>query len=182
MSTALSYPQLKAAVWADRHARVHAVIDGAVVPGLPTRVAAAECNGWDCLLRGALPDAVALAAPYLVELSEASPFSDWLLAEATANHPGWGVVLVSRHALLRVREHCRTLSEVLLPEGGRRRWRWWDPELLAVLLPSCSAEQLDEVFALDQKIVVPTKAVWTWHALDDGTLATLERPQLAPAK
>jgi Domain of unknown function (DUF4123) len=181
LSSALSYPQLKAAVFADRRARVHAVVDGAVVPGLPARLAAADLAGWDCLLRGALPDAAAKAAPYVAELAEASPFTDWLLGEAPAVHPGWGVLLVSHHALLPVREFCRSLAEVILPEGARRRWRWWDPELLAVVLPSCSASQLDEVFALGQQIVVPARTAWTWHALAEGTLATVERPRLATA-
>jgi hypothetical protein len=182
MSAALSYPQLKAAVFADRRARVHAVIDGAVVPGLPAKVAAAECNGWDCLQRGALSAEDAAAAAYLVELAETAPFSDWLLAEATRNHPGWGVVLVSQHALLPVREHCRSLGDVVLPDGERRRWRWWDPELLAVLLPTCGASQLDEIFALDQQIVVPARTAWTWLALENGTLATTVRNQMAQPK
>ena len=182
VSTALSYPQLKAAVWADRHARVHAIVDGSVVPALPAKLVTADCEGWDCLVRGALSDAAAQAAPYLVQLSEASPFSDWLLAEATANHPAWGVVMVSRHALLPAREHCRSLGEVLLPDGQHRRWRWWDPELLGVLLPSFGASQLDEVFALGQQIVVPGRQRWVWYEMVDGTLATQEREQLAPSR
>jgi hypothetical protein len=182
MSAALSYPQLKAAVWADRRSRVHAVIDGAVVPGLQARLAEAECNGWDCLRRGALSAEAAAAAAYLVELAEPAPFSDWLLAEATANHPGWGVVLVSPHPLLQVREHCRALGEVVLPDGERRHWRWWDPELLATLLPTCSASQLDEIFGLGEQIVVPTRSAWTWHRLEDGVLATTVRNQMPAQK
>jgi hypothetical protein len=182
MSAAQSYPQLKAAVWADRRARVHAVVDGAVVPGLPARIAAAECNGWDCLQRGALSPEAAAAAPYLVELAEPAPFSDWLLAEATSNHPGWGVLLVSHHALLAVREHCRSVAEVVMPDGERRRWRWWDPELLALLLPTCSAAQLDELFALGQQIVVPQRTAWTWHSLPEGTLETTMRNVMASGR
>lgn len=178
MSTALSFAQLKSALWADPRARVHAIIDGGLVPGLPALVAAADCGGWDCLLRGALAPEVAATAPYLVELTETSPFSEWLLGEATGLHPGWGVVLVSHAALLAAREHCRDLCNVVMPTGERRRWRWWDPELLALLLPNAQASQLDELFGLGQQIVVPAREAWTWYRLQDGVLAIDVRPQM----
>lgn len=178
MSTALSFAQLKASLWADRRARVHAIIDGGMIAGLPAKVASADCNGWDCLLRGALPTEVAATAPYLVELTEASPFSAWLLGEAAGAHPGWGVVLVSHESLLAVREHCRSMSDVVMPTGDRRRWRWWDAELLAMLLPDAQASQLDEIFALGQQIVVPAREAWTSYRLQDGLLATETRAQM----
>ena len=42
--------------------RVHAVIDGSIVPGLPARLRQARCVGWDCLQRGALTPAAAESA------------------------------------------------------------------------------------------------------------------------
>jgi hypothetical protein len=178
MSTALSFAQLKSALWADSRAHVYAIVDGGLVPGLPAKVAAAECNGWDCLLRGALAPEVAATAPYLVDLAEKSPFTDWLLGEATAMHPGWGIAMVAHAALLATREHCRDLCMVTMPTGERRRWRWWDAELLALLLPTAQASQLDEVFGLGQQIVVPARAAWTWYRLEDGVLATDVRTQM----
>lgn len=178
MSTALSYAQLKSALWADSRARVHAIIDGGAVPGLAAKVAAAESNGWDCLLRGALAPEVAATAPYLVELTEASPFTDWLLDEATTVHPGWGIAMVSHAALLAAREHCRDLCNVMMPTGERRRWRWWDAELLALLLPGAQASQLDELFGLGQQIIVPARDAWTWYRLEDGVLAVDARARM----
>ncbi len=52
--------------------------------------------------------------------------------------------------LLPVREHCRTIGEVILPDGDRRPWRWYDPEVLRAILPTLLAGQLDEVFGLGQ--------------------------------
>jgi Domain of unknown function (DUF4123) len=175
MANALSYAQLKAALWARQGVRVHAVLDGRVVPGLPGLLEKADLLGWDCLERGALSAQAARQAPYLAELREASPFSDWLLAEAGKVHPGWGLVMVSLQPMLAVREHCRSLDDVVLPDGERHPWRWYDPELLAALLPSFSPSQLDELFALGQQIVVVGSGVWTWHGLEQGVLASTER-------
>jgi hypothetical protein len=57
--------------------------------------------------------------------------------------------------LLPVREHCRTIGEVILPDGDRRAWRWYDPEVLRAVLPTLLAGQLDELFGLGQAIVIP---------------------------
>lgn len=177
MATApsFSYAQLKAALFARDRGRVHAVIDGRAVPGLPSRLQEADTGGWDCLERGALSAEAASRAAYIAELRAEAPFTDWLLAEATATFPGWGVAMASLQPLLAMREHCRGLDDVVLPEGERRTWRWYDPELLALLLPTFSPSQLDELFGAGQQIVVPTVRTWTWHALEQGVLATTER-------
>ena len=133
MSAVFSAAQLRASLWAGHGTRVHAVIDGLIVPGLPELLRAADTAGWDCLQRGALSAAAAGQAAYIVELKEASPFTDWLIDVATPTWPGWGVMLVSSRPMLPVREHCRSLADVTTPDGERRRWRWYDPEVLRTL-------------------------------------------------
>jgi hypothetical protein len=181
MASGFSYAQLKAALWTASGARVHAVVDGLVVPGLAKKLAEAATRGWDCLQRGALSPERAERAAYLVELDPGAPFTDWLLAEAPGVHPGWGVVSVSDRALLPAREHYRSISDVLTPEGERRAWRWYDPEVLETVLPTLSASQLDELFALGQSLVVPGANAWSWHALERGVLASSTRALLRAA-
>ena len=178
-SRVLSYAQLKSALWSRSGARVHAVIDGLAVPGLPARLAQADVAGWDCLERGALSPTAAEHAPYVAELREGSPFTDWLLGAATVAHPQWGVVVTCTEALLRVREWCRDLSTVVMPDGARRAFRWFDPEVLQTLLPALSPSQLDTVFRLDQSLVLPAADAWTWHAMHEGLLATERRALMA---
>jgi hypothetical protein len=175
MAQSFSYAQLKSALFAREGGRVHAVIDGRVVPGLPARLQEADTGGWDCLERGALSAAAMRQAAYLAELRPDAPFTDWLLGEATATFPGWGLAMPSQRALLAMREHCRGLDDVITPDGERRTWRWYDPELLVALLPSFSPSQLDELFAAGQQIVVVSAQAWTWHALEQGVLASTER-------
>lgn len=181
MATAFSQAQLQAALFAQQGGRVHAVIDARVVPGLAATLRKAELDGWDCLRRGALTPEQADQCAYLAELRESSPFTDWLLGVATRDHPGWGLLIMSSHALLPVRKHCRELNEVQGPEGDKRAWRWHDPEVLQLLLPSLSPGQLDEVFALGQTFVLPAAAQWQWHLLEQGQLSSTVRPVLAAA-
>ena len=182
MSTAFSPAQLRASLWARQGSRVHAVIDGLVVPGIAEKLKSAKVAGWDCLQRGALSADAAERAPYLAELPEGSPFTDWLLDEATPAYPGWGVLSVSTRPLLAVREHCRTIGEVLLPNGDRCAWRWYDPDVLRAILPNLLAGQLDELFGLGQEVVIPAADAWTWLSMQDGVLATDTRPLMAPAR
>lgn len=182
MSTAFSPAQLRASLWAREGARVHAVIDGLVVPGIAKKLEGAKVVGWDCLQRGAMSADEAERAAYLAELSEGSPFTDWLLDEATGAFPGWGVLSISTRPLLPVREHCRAIGEVTLPDGERRHWRWHDPEVLTAILPTLLAGQLDELFGLGQTLVIPARDAWTWLSIEQGVLATDTRPLLASAR
>jgi hypothetical protein len=84
--------------------------------------------------------------------------------------------------LLPVREHCRTVGEVILPDGERRAWRWYDPDVLLAILPTLMAGQLDELFGLDQTIVIPAADAWTWLSIEQGVLATDTRPLMAAAR
>lgn len=181
MSQGHSLEQLRATLWSRPGARVHAVVDGLVVPGIEAKLRAADLGGWDCLQRGALSAEAARAAAYLAELKPESPFTDWLLDEAGVAWPGWGMLSVSTLPLLPVREHFRGLSEVLSPDGTRRRWRWHDPDVLRAMLPVLAPGQLDEVFARGQQLVIAEPAQWTFLSLADGLLASEVRPRLAAA-
>ena len=180
MSVPASLAQRKAALWADPASRVFALLDGSVLPDLPARLAAAEVLGWDCLARGALALEAEARAAYLADLREASEFSDWLLDAAGAAFPGWGVLLVTRQGLLAMRQHCRALCEVGLPDGTQRNWRWYDPQLLDALLPQFTPGQLDELFGPGLALVVPAADAWTWHTLEQGLLVSTPRGAAPP--
>lgn len=165
----------KAALWPFDGARVHAVIDGAIVAGLPEKLKTADCAGWDCLQRGALGAEAAQRAAYIVELQPDAAFTDWLLGDITAALDGWGVVTTSRQPLLAMREHSRDLAEVRTPEGRRRPWRWWDAELLDTLLPGLAPTQLDHFFAPGQQLACPGRDSWTWWQRLDGVINRQQR-------
>jgi len=181
MSSAFSPAQLRASLWAREGVRVHAVIDGLVVPGIAEQLKSADVVGWDCLQRGALTVEAARQATYLAELKAASPFTDWLLGEATPTYPGWGVLTLSTRPMLPMREHLRSIGEVVTPDGERRAWRWHDPDVLRAIVPTLLAGQLDEFFGAGQTFVLPAADAWTWLALSEGVLTTDVRRLMAPA-
>ncbi|MDB5817720.1 MAG: hypothetical protein JWQ11_1360 [Rhizobacter sp.] len=178
-SAAVSYEQVKAALWMQPGARVHAVVDASVVPELQQRVDAADVLGWDRLQRGELSPERAARASYVVALKPQSAFTDWLLGAAAVEFAHWGVLFSGAANLQQVREHGRSLNEVELPDGQRRAWRWWDPQVLELLVPTFTASQLDRFFAIGQALVLPAAHAWTWFALHDGELRTTVRPLLA---
>jgi hypothetical protein len=179
MSTAFSPAQLRASLWARQGSRVHAVIDGLVIPGIAEKLKGAQLAGWDCLQRGALSAEAAARAPYLAELGESSPFTDWLLREATPAYPGWGLLSISMKPLLGARAlpHDQRGD----PADGDRR-----PGVgtTRCCRRSCrpARGQLDEVFGLGQTVVLPAAAAWTRLSMDQGVLATDVRPLMAPAR
>ena len=133
------------------------------------------------LQRGAQSATAAKESAYIVELARSAPFTDWLLHQAGAAFPGWGLLSVSNHPLLALREWARDLNDVRMPDGRRRPWRWWDPELLAALLPTLTPDQQDSCFALGQQLVLVAPQRWVWWWREHGVLQHDERAVLASA-
>lgn len=178
---AFSQAQLRSALWAREGARVHAVLDGRVVPDLPGRLQAAECAGWDCLQRGAMSAQAAQQSAYIVELTATAGFTDWLLQEAGTAFADWGVLSVSDRPLLAVREWGRDLNDVRTHDGRRRPWRWWDPALLEAVLPTLTPDQHDAYFTLGQQLVLVGPQRWIWWWREQGVLQRDERNVLTSA-
>jgi hypothetical protein len=172
LSAPSSLPQQKAALWTQPDAHVYAVIDASQVPGLTALLTQADIKGWDCLHRGALPPDEAAKAPYLVELKPESPFTNWLLQEASATMENWGVLVVSALGLRPLREHLRDLNDAQTPQGQRFTLRWYDRRIMRALLPSCSTTQLHQFFGPINAIALPTPKDWTWFRESVGQLMT----------
>jgi hypothetical protein len=176
-----SYAHLKSLLWASPAARVYAVINAAVIPKLAERLKGADVKGWDCLWRGALPPEKAASAPYLAELIPESAFTDWLLKDAAATYPGWGVLAIGPLALMPMREHARRLLQVGLPDGSGRPWTWYDPVLWEALLPRLDPMQLDEAYGPVTDWVMVHPKVWKWMTFSAGQLVQTPRDCLPPS-
>ena len=123
--------------------QLFAIVDGArselVVPELK-----ASGQPSSCLYDGDLPPALALCAPYLVELGKGdNAFAEWLLVE------GWGdsrgIFLLSDKTRGLLRKHFRTF--LMVKRGGKSVYfRYYDPRVLRRYLPTCNAEELEFVF------------------------------------
>src|SRR3954464_6701760 len=114
-------------VFAHSPLNVYAVIDGAAVPRLRTRIAQSGCLSA-CLIRGELAPEVAAASPWLVQLDRDAPIAKWFLREGWGQ--SWGILAVSPVDIATMRRHFRTFLMVALPDGRRVHFRWYDPRIL----------------------------------------------------
>lgn len=120
-----------------------AVLDGASVPNLLTRLAAYRLPNV-CLLSGDVDENLARVAPYLVQFQADSEFLMLLLTEGLGQH--WGIIAASDAHLRTLRIHFRNLLSVWDFEGKPLYFRYYDPRVLRVYLPTCHAEELNVLF------------------------------------
>jgi len=130
-------------LFAEEAANVYAVLDGASVPGLLEQLYELEPE-HECLYRGELQPDVAEVAPYLVCLEPDSEFTRWLVAEGWGQH--WGVFVSSDADMRVLRRHFRTFLVVYDPEGKPLYFRYYDPRVLRLYMPTCNEQELQIVF------------------------------------
>ena len=124
--------------------RTFAILDGASVPGLPTRLYEMRPPNY-CLFRGELAPDMAEVAPYVVQLIPGAPFTEWILAgENFGKH--WGIFAQSLHSIKEMRRHFRGLVTVYDEQATPMFFRFYDPRVLRNFLPTCSADELKTFF------------------------------------
>jgi Domain of unknown function (DUF4123) len=83
-------------------------------------------------------------APYLVRLPIESRLLETLVAQAWGKR--WGIFVVSAADFKSLRKHFRTFQMVKSPEGEKLYFRYYDPGVLRVYLPTCNLEETNFVF------------------------------------
>ena len=144
---------------------MYAVLDGARDPRIPARVDASISESLS-LYAGPLAPELARVAPRLVRL-----FPDDALCRAILDDgwgQAWGVFLHSEAAPASVCRHLRRLLLVHDAGGQLLVFRWYDPRVLRSYLPTCTREELREVFG-------PVRA----YLLEDDDPAALLRFEFA---
>jgi hypothetical protein len=124
----------------------YAVIDGAACPELRFKIYDWEPQST-CLWSGELEPDLQEVAPYMVLLDRDSTFTDWLITQGWDNH--WNIFITSRLNFKAFRKQIRKLLLVKSPEGQNMVFRFYDPRVMEMFLPTCSEEQLKEIFTLN---------------------------------
>ena len=143
METEAIMEALGASLFTEDGANSFAVIDGASVQGLLDKLYGLQPE-FACLYRGELAPDMAEVAPYLVRLEPATEFADWLVSEGWGKH--WGVFALAHAGFREMRRHFRSFLTVYDPEGKPLLFRYYDPRVLRVYLPTCDARELATVF------------------------------------
>lgn len=130
---------------------LYMILDGASVPDLLPQLSQAR-EEWACLYRGELEPDLAVTAPYLAKLRRESPFTDWILQEGWGNH--WGVFVVSQAGLEALRRHLRHFLRVRDHTNQILYFRYYDPRVLRVYLPTCNRQEIKTVYGPVRRFLV----------------------------
>jgi hypothetical protein len=169
MSTNLEMDELQARLWphGDRPEddQVHAIVDGARDPRIFDLLLRTGLE-YTCLFAGRLSPSLRAAAPYLVHLAPGVNFTRRFFSEGWGN--SWGVLTVAPAdvTLPRLRRHLRTLLRVQDEAGRKLLFRFYDPRVLRVYLPTCTGDETRRVFGPIDAFVIESGGPGSsanWH-------------------
>jgi hypothetical protein len=162
--------------------RIYAVLDAARHAQIYPRLCGSESE-YCCLYRGELASELAEVAPYLVALEQDNAFTSWLISQGWGDN--WGIFLESSASLHELRRHFRRFLMVYDAQGKSLYFRYYDPRVWRVYLPTCTAAELQIVFGPVSRYCIEAKERDTLleYAWADGQLtqrsallATARRP------
>ncbi len=95
----------------------------------------------DCLFAGQMSYALRRAAPHIVKLEPDATFTHTLLSKGWGN--AWGIFVIGKAQLTlsSVRHHFRRIARVQGTNGKTMLFRYYDPRVFRVFLPTCEADQ-----------------------------------------
>jgi hypothetical protein len=154
---------------------LYAILDGASVPELLDKLYEFGPK-FECLYRGELAPDLAEVAPYLVVLEPRTQFAEWVIRSGWGQH--WGVFVAASPDLAAMRHHFRRFLTVHTEEGQPLYFRYYDPRVLRIYLPTCNAEELETVFGPVHEYLLEGESPETLVRFrkSAGTLVTDEFP------
>jgi hypothetical protein len=151
--------QLTEALWPDGDtldgAQVHWLLDGARDPEIHRLIRSGGLE-YTCLFSGRLHPRLQAAAPYLVHLSAGSPTTNRLLHEGWGK--AWGILTIAPSAvtLMQQRLHFKKLLRVQTEDGRVLAFRFYDPRVLNVYMPTCTGAEVRTMLGPLTAIVAET--------------------------
>ena len=159
----------------DEEGALCALLDGASVPNLLERLHAEPSLEVECLFRGSLEPDMKQVAPYLVKLEPESEFAQWVVGTGWGRH--WGTFATSRQGFRKLRNHLRRLTLIHRHDGTPLYFRYYDPRVLRMFLPTCSPAQLKQMFGPVDAFVAESEAgdAMSVFRLNGGQLSAVQR-------
>lgn len=125
------------------HVAVFAIVDGA----RDERIYAAVKGTFlpkACLYSGDLPWQLQMTAPYLIQLDREDRFTRYLIDTGWSHN--WATFLRTETGIKQLRRHLREFLRVRDESGKRLIFRYYDPRVLRVYLPTCWPAELTTFF------------------------------------
>jgi len=126
----------------------------------------AECQS---LYEGMEGSKMAHVAPYLVRLPPDSTLLEALVKEGWGK--SWGVYLTCANDFHEIRRHLRHFLEVKLPDGEQVYFRFYDPRVMRVFLPTCTAPEADQFLGPIKRYVMEgeePQELWEFTTMGRG--------------
>lgn len=145
-----------------------AVLDGAADPAIGELLKMSGAT-YQSLYEGEQAVEVAPFGPFLVALAGA----EWLLRQTVAQGwgKGWGVFVKTVAGFDEVRKHLRRSLTVRAEDGRQLLFRFYDPRVLRLFVPTCDAAQRAEFFGPVEHFVA--------ELAENGTLGVFSRDSAA---
>jgi len=108
----------------------------------------------ECLSLYEGPEGAKLAqvAPYLVRIAPDSKLLEALVKEGWGK--SWGVYFTCAGDFHEIRRHLRHFLQVKLPDGEQVYFRFYDPRVMRIFLPTCIAEEANQFFGPIKRYVL----------------------------
>lgn len=123
--------------------QIFALVDAARDKGIYDRLAAAD-NKILPLFSGSKASELALVGPYLAHLENGDALAQWLAEKGWGK--SWGVYCLSSESIDKLKRHFYSMLKVFDEEGNCMFFRYYDPRVLRVYLPTCNAAELQLFF------------------------------------
>jgi hypothetical protein len=121
----------------------YAILDAARDDRIYQRIAPFDTEEL-CLYRGDKAVELAAVAPYLIHLRREDPFTEWLLESGWGK--SWGIFFQSSAPFQELHRHFRKFLMVHDEKGTPLYFRYYDPRVLRVFLPTCKERELQILF------------------------------------
>jgi len=135
----------------DRHTHIYAILDAAQDEKIYKLLMSCS-EEFTCLYNGDIPSELARVAPYLVKLPTKSSFFEEIFQQGFYNN--WGIFFTSSSEGKELKRHFQSLLRVKTEDGKRLYFRYYDPRVLRVYLPTCTKRELNTFFGDVNKIWV----------------------------
>lgn len=139
---------------------VYAVLDGARDRRIKAWIDSTQAPAW-CLYRGELHPDLAAAAPYLLRLGRGHAYTEQFFGTGWRN--AWGILFASAAPVAELRRHLRRFLRARTEQGRILAFRYYDPRVLRLYLPTCTPAELDTLFGPITALVAEAKAKDRFH-------------------
>ena len=108
-----------------------------------------------CLFAGKISRQLAEVAPYLVRFEKGDELANFVLEKGWGN--AWGIFLSSQGSMETLRKHFRRFLRVTDESGRKLLFRYYDPRVLPIYLPTCTNDELTTIFGPVDRFVTETE-------------------------